>query len=161
MAGAAQGLLVVVFSSAGLVKLASREELIRTLATIPWVRPKARRTIAFAVPVLELATAALLVVWPTAGAVLAMTVLLLFLVVVVLEFIAGRRLQCSCFGGAVAASGGERIIVRDLALVVAALPLFLSPAHATLPQLLTGAGGGLLFLLVEFGTDTVHAAGQS
>jgi hypothetical protein len=161
VAGAAQALLVVVFASAGLVKLGSRDDLVRTLATIPWIRPGARRLLAIALPVLELATAALLAVLPTVGAVLAVTLLALFICVVGLELRAGRRLRCSCFGGAVAPSGAETIVVRDVALAIATLPLLVSPADVTMPQLLTGAGIGFLFLLVEFGADTIRAARPS
>lgn len=158
MAAFVQGFLFVVFLGAALTKLAGRDEFLRTLAAIPWLRLSLARVAAGVVPALELAVAGLIVVLPVVGGAAALVALGVFTAVVGHEIAAGRDLRCGCFGGTNGRSAGRKTVLRNGLLAAAALGAIALP-HSYAPEaLLAGFGLGLLLLLLEVGADTIDAA---
>jgi Methylamine utilisation protein MauE len=150
-----QAFLLVVLASAGAMKLAGHDRFLRTLTALPWLPLPAARVGARAVPLAELGVAAVLGASPRVGAVAAMAALALFTGVILREIGAGRRFRCGCFGGTDSQVVGAVTLARNAALVAAAAGVLALPRSHEPGAILTGLGIGLLFLLVEIGTDTL------
>jgi hypothetical protein len=149
VAAAAQAFLVVVFVAAGVAKLLGRSAFLRTLGTLRWLPPHGARVASVAVPVVELATAALLIVNPAAGALAALGLTALFTGVVVGEMVAGRKAPCGCFGEVSAAPVGPATLVRNLVLAAAAVVLYSQPYESNLGATFAGAGAAVLLIVLE------------
>lgn len=88
--------LAVVFAFAGGAKLADRDATAEGFRALGLGSAERR---AVQVPVLELATAVLLVAAPIGGAIVALALLSAFTVALVRLLHAGSRAPCRCFGG--------------------------------------------------------------
>ena len=157
MSGMAQYFLVIVLVGAAAGKFAAHDQFLRTLVAIPWISLKSARTLSRLVPIIELGTALVLVALPRLGAMLASGILLVFTAVLAIELSAGRTFQCHCFGGRSVEATGPATIVRNLALIAAAIIVVWSADEVLLPAALVGVAAGLLFLTAELATDTLAA----
>lgn len=129
----AQVLLSVLFATAGVGKLADLPGSRRALADFG-VPTRALPLAAFALPLVELATAIALLIPPAtrAGAVAAMALLLAFIVGIARALARGETPDCHCFGQIHSAPAGRGTLVRNLALAVPAVLLLV---HGSGPSL--------------------------
>ena len=149
LGSAAALLLAAVFAWAGAVKLVSPT---RTAAAFRDLGVPVPALLSRAVPVAELATSAVLVVSPRAGATGALVALSLFTAVVLQALRQGRRAGCGCFGAAT--SGDDLSYVepaRNLLLALAAgvalsTPALERPSLAAVVAVTTLATAGALAL---------------
>jgi hypothetical protein len=119
--------LAVVFAWAAAAKVRARPA---TVASFDGLRLPAPRLLATAVPVVEVALAAGLVVVPGPAAFLALALVLAFSVVIGRAVAAGSTVGCACFGG----HADDR--------PVSVLELVRNAGLGALAVLATGAGGG-------------------
>jgi Methylamine utilisation protein MauE len=157
MAPFAQAFLVVVLVAASAAKLAGPDRFLRTLTSLPWLSLPAARALTRLVPVAEIGVAALLVAVPPAGAIAALILLTVFTGVVAVELAAGRRFACGCFGGTESRPAGPVTLLRNVLLLAAAVAIVALPRDAEPGAVLAGAGAGLLFLVLEVGSETLWA----
>ncbi len=161
--------LAAVFAVAALGKLARPATTAESLADFG-VPPRLRRPGAFALPAVELAVAAFLVLGPTArwGAAAALALLLVFSAVVVRSLRRGERPDCNCFGAARPTPVGPRTLLRNAGLgSAAALVLLAGPGASlasidgtTAPAVLAGLGGALLLALAVLGWQLFEQNGR-
>lgn len=124
-------LLAAIFAVAGAAKLLDLAATRRTLAEFGMperVTPAA----AVALPLVELATAALLIpaATGTAGALLGLALLLVFVAVVARSLRRGETPDCNCFGGVHSSPVGPSTLVRNMLLAaVAAAVAFAGPGE--------------------------------
>lgn len=161
MAGFGQAFLVVVLVAASAAKLAGPGRFLRSLTSLPWLSLSAARALTRFVPLAELGVAALLVVVPVAGAIAALVLLTVFTGVLALELAAGRSFSCGCFGGTESRPAGPVTLLRNVVLVAAAVAIVAPPRDAEPGAFLAGAGAGLLFLVLEVGSETLWAVRRS
>lgn len=111
--------LTAVFAVAAVAKLADRASFVATLERF---RVPGRAPVAWAVPLLELAAAGLLLVPASArvGAAAALALLALFTATVAAALRRGDQPDCGCFGAASRAPIGPETLVRNAALAAAA-----------------------------------------
>lgn len=135
---AAALVLAVVFAWAGAAKLAARRATERTFRAFGLPVPKA---LAVAVPLVELALGAGLVIAPAGAAVVALVVLAGFTALLVRAMRAGVEVGCGCFGTASHEPMSWVELVRNGFLAVAALVA--TAADTGLPSLpaVLGVGG--------------------
>lgn len=124
--GSAAGLLLAsLFAWAGAVKLVSPA---RTTASFRALGLPAAHAFARLVPLVELTTAASILIAPRLGGVLALGLLTLFSGVVATALATGRRTGCGCFGATSTddeLSGTE--LIRNAALALGAAAVLLTP----------------------------------
>lgn len=117
--------LAAVFVVAGVAKLVDRRTTARSFAALGLPRPDA---LAVAVPASELLTAVLLLVVPTIGALVALTLLAFFTAFLVRLVRAPGPQPCGCFGAATSHPASWRDVARNGALSALALvALFATP----------------------------------
>ena len=104
----------MVFVVAGIAKLRSPDNTRRALGALGLPRPD---VLGVAVPVVELATALLLVLDPVTGGVSAVALLAAFTTLLVGRLRAGRTEGCGCFGAWSTRTLSWRDVVRNLALM--------------------------------------------
>jgi peroxiredoxin len=110
-----------IFAVAGVLKLSNRGSSIE--ATIAFGVPRALASpIAIGLPLAELAAAALLLPSSTAwfGALLSLTLLLIFLAGIISNLARGRAPPCNCFGQSSSTPIGVHTLVRNLLLALVA-----------------------------------------
>ncbi|WP_152621064.1 MauE/DoxX family redox-associated membrane protein [Bradyrhizobium japonicum] len=114
-------LLAAVFGVAAIAKLADRAHSEKSAIDFGLPRAVARPVSIF-LPLIELATATLLipVAWAWWGAVLALALLLAFTVAIGLNLARGRRPDCHCFGQLHSEPTSWRTVVRNAALAAIA-----------------------------------------
>jgi uncharacterized membrane protein YphA (DoxX/SURF4 family) len=110
--------LAVLFAWAGAAKLVDAAGTRTTMAALGVPAP---RVVALALPVIELAVAAALVVEPAVGAVAAIATLAAFTVFLVGRIRAGVTVPCRCFGAASTAPVGWATVARNGALAAVAV----------------------------------------
>jgi peroxiredoxin/uncharacterized membrane protein YphA (DoxX/SURF4 family) len=172
---AARGVLVLVFALAGGAKLLDRRGSPDALRAFG-VPAAAAVPLSFALPLVELAVAFALLLGATAwiGAVVALTLLLLFVVGIGVSLARGRRPACHCFGQLHVAPASEATLLRNLALAaVAGLVVWSGPAAvgtspmswlsnlSTISVLEALGVIVLLALLVAEGWLSLHLLGQN
>jgi uncharacterized membrane protein YphA (DoxX/SURF4 family) len=149
--------LATVFAWAGVAKL--RQPAV-TAATFRTLRLPAHRVLARAVPVIELALAALLVAAPRLGGPVAMTLLVAFTLLLARRLSQGETVSCGCFGSARQDPIAATDLVRNgllvaLAAVVAAAAV---PAVPDLAALVAGTAaiaiGAVALALVDVRVTT-------
>jgi hypothetical protein len=152
--------LAAVFLAAALGKLARPAATAGTLADFGLPRPL-RRPGAYALPAVELATAALLVPEATArsGAGLALVLLVGFSAAVARLLARGERPACNCFGAVASTPVGPRTLVRNGGLAAAAAVVLAAGPGAALASIgdadtatvaIAAAGVALLAALAGF-----------
>ncbi len=115
---AAALVLALVFAVAAVAKLRDRAATATDFASLGLPRPELWAT---AVPVMELATAAVLVVAPGWGGVVSFALLSAFTTNLALVLRSGRVASCACFGGSSATPVSARHLIRNGVLLVLAL----------------------------------------
>ena len=146
--------LSVVMGVAALAKLSDLERFRRTLLGYLWIPNGAAPFLSRFVPLAEAAVA--VGVWIPAArsfaSLLGLVLLTSFTVLLSVHLARGIDIDCGCFGS----KGKQRVtpfsLVRNLALIAAALAV-LSDAGEGGPlvgPVLTGVGGGALILVVEY-----------
>ena len=115
--------LAATFTVAALAKLSNRDSTAEDFASMGLPGPT---RLAIVVPAVELVTAALLVVAPGGGGVLALALLVGFTTNLILVMRSGRVATCACFGGSSAEPISGRHLVRNagFGLLAAAAALF-------------------------------------
>lgn len=115
--------LAVTFAVAALAKLSNRTQTAEDFDSMGLPAPD---RLALIVPLVELATAAVLVVAPGWGGVLALALLVGFTTNLILVMQSGRIATCACFGGSSAEPISGRHLVRNagLGLLAAMSALF-------------------------------------
>jgi hypothetical protein len=151
---------VIVLVSAGTSKLAQRERFLRALAALPWLPLRVARPASTAIPVVEIALGAALVIAPRPAALAVALVMSIFTLVVARELAFGNAFRCGCFGGAGVRVAGADTLARNAVVIAAAAVVVVEPLTPSMPASLTGAGLGLLLLLYEVGADTIALARQ-
>ncbi|HJL75952.1 MAG TPA: MauE/DoxX family redox-associated membrane protein [Acidimicrobiales bacterium] len=114
MARAAAVLLALVFGAAGIAKLRSPTDIRRALGGLGLPRPD---LFAVALPVVELATALLLLLDPLTGGASAVALLAAFTTLLVGRLRTGHTGGCGCFGAWSTKPLSWRDVVRNLALI--------------------------------------------
>jgi hypothetical protein len=143
----AQAGLALVFIAAGVGKLLDRVGSIRALRAfgvpLRWARPGAR-----VLPVVELATAAALLIQPLAvvGAALALVLLAAFSAGILRALRKGLTPDCHCFGQLHSAPAGHGTVLRNAALAVPASLVAVAGPSDALKGI--GADGAALVTLV-------------
>lgn len=124
LAIALQVLLAAVFATAGAAKLADRPGSQQSLVGFG-VAPEFAPTLSIALPLAEIATAAALVLRPSArwGAVAALVLLLLFIAGISRALRHGTTPDCNCFGQLHSAPAGRGTLIRNAVLAVLAVVL--------------------------------------
>lgn len=158
MAAACQAFLFTALLIAGAVKLADRDRFLHALAGLPWLPLRVARPAARAIPLVELATAFILVIAPRIGASAALGLMAAFTTAVGRELAAGRGFGCGCFGGAGRRPVGADALLRNGLLAAAALALLILPYRFDPAAMLSGVGLGLLLVLYEIGSETLDLA---
>jgi hypothetical protein len=128
-----RGALALLFVVAALHKLRDRDAFRATLDAYALLPAAATAPLARAVPLVELATAILLVAprAATAGAVLAVLLLAVYALAMGVNLLRGRRdLDCGCMGPGARSKVGPELVVRNLFLIAAALVAGFAPVHA-------------------------------
>lgn len=110
--------LAIVFLAAALSKMGRRSAVTESFAAMGLVAPEA---LAVLVPILELATAVLLVLWPLGGAGLALLLLVAFTVVLARLVASGVSVGCACFGSTSNAPVSFVELVRNAGLMMMAI----------------------------------------
>ena len=158
---AAAVLVAAAFAWAGATKLARPEATAQAFRTLnlPAVAPAAR-----ALPLLELAVAAGLVMAPRAGGMAALVLLMLFTVLLVRAIAAGATTGCGCFG----AVADEPVSVLDVArncLLAAGAVAALGAPRLVAPSVpaATLVGGAALsgWLLLSLARASRHTADRA
>ena len=152
--------MVVVLVSAGTSKLTQRDGFLRALAALPWLPLGAARRASTAIPVVEIALGAALVVVPRQAAVATSALLGAFTLVIVRELASGEAFRCGCFGGAGVRVAGIDTVARNALLLAAAGIVAAEAPVDSFAATITGVGLGLLLLLYEVGADTLALARQ-
>ena len=118
----ARVLLAIVFATAAAAKLADRRGVLNTLAAFE-VPATARGGVAVLLPLAELAAASALLVSASArwGAVGAIGLLVVFTAGVGVAMARGRKPDCHCFGRVRTEAVSSRTLVRNGALMAAAV----------------------------------------
>lgn len=111
-------ILAVVFVVAAAAKLRAGAATAADFASLGLPRPELWAT---AVPVVELATAAVLAIAPGWGGVLSFALLSAFTTNLALVLRSGRVASCACFGGASTSQVSARHLVRNGVLLALAL----------------------------------------
>src|SRR5689334_20113958 len=121
-------LLSAVFAAAALAKLGDRRGSERAITDLGLPQATAP-LLAWIVPLVELAVAALLLPAATAwrGGVAALALLAVFTALIGYNLLRGRAPDCHCFGQLTAAPIGRGTLVRNLLLMAAAALLALNP----------------------------------
>lgn len=144
--------LALVFAIAALGKLADLTGFRRTVAEFG-VSPALTRVGAIAVPVIELAVAALLVPTATAriGACAALLLLLAFCVAIGRVLRRGEQPDCNCLGRAHSSPVSGATLARTAALAVVAGLVVAGGAGSGLGEALAGLDGSPLAILLVLG----------
>lgn len=124
MAWVAPVALAVVFAWAGGAKLADRAGTAAGFAELHLPHPA---TLASVVPVVEVATAVLLIAGPRIGALVAGTLLLAFTVLLAHVVRAGSTVSCRCFGGVSVRPVSWRDVARNLMLLALVVVVLVAP----------------------------------
>lgn len=146
--------LSLVMGTAALAKFSDLDRFYRTLLGYLWIPNSSALLMSRAVPAAEAAVA--IGVWvPPArvgASVVGLVLLATFTVLLSVHLVRGVDIDCGCFG----AKGKQRVtpfsLLRNLALIAAALGV-MSDAGEPGPLIgpvLTGIGGGALILVVEY-----------
>jgi uncharacterized membrane protein YphA (DoxX/SURF4 family) len=119
--------LAAMFVVAGVAKLRDPQGAQATVGGVG-VPASWRASIAFALSVVELATAALLVLpgLDLVGGVIAVALLATFLVALGVQYARGVSVPCACFGQIVVTPAGIPTLVRNAVLLVAAVLVILA-----------------------------------
>ncbi len=110
--------LAVVFLIAALAKLRAPEPTTADFRSLGLPRPDAMARI---IPLVELATAATLLVAPGWGGVIAFVILAAFTATLAVVIRSGRVVSCACFGGTSSEPISVRHLLRNAALLIMAL----------------------------------------
>lgn len=110
--------LALVFMWAAAAKLRDQANTVADFASLGLPRP---RVLAKVVPVLEIAVAILLAIWPGWGGVAAFTLLVVFTTVLVAVIRSGATAACACFGGTSSHPVGMRHLIRNAGLLCLAI----------------------------------------
>jgi uncharacterized membrane protein YphA (DoxX/SURF4 family) len=116
---AAQTVVALVFLAAGLAKLAApRGQVATSVRQYGIDSPRAARTVAFALPVVEcgLGVALLLGAWPIFVSLASVALLAVFTTFSVRAIRQGQRFQCNCFGSFRATPIGYGLVLRNIGL---------------------------------------------
>jgi uncharacterized membrane protein YphA (DoxX/SURF4 family)/peroxiredoxin len=141
--------LVAVFVVAGIAKLAdmagSRDALEGFAVPRTFVAP-----VAVALPLLELTTAVLLVVAPTAqaGAAVAVAMLIMFIGGIVAALRRGTAPDCHCFGQLHSKPAGRETVARNAALAAAAVLILAAGPGPGIPSWLSHSRGVVVALVL-------------
>jgi hypothetical protein len=157
--------LSIVMGTAALAKLTDLEAFRRTLLGYLWIPKSSTSFLSRAIPLLEAGVA--VGVWipiaRDAAALLGVVLLSAFTVLLIAHLMKGVHIDCGCFGS----RGKQRVtpfsVVRNLALIAAALAVLVD-AGASGPLLgpvLTGIGAAALILVVDYSMAALSAAGLS
>lgn len=116
---AASLVLGVTFFLAGLAKVRDRRSLSADVEAFTGLSPRFARSVAFLLPVLELALGAMLLsgVVPVLTFGLSVTVLAVFTGAVLRNVMKGRRVSCACFGSGRYRTVGADTIIRNVSLL--------------------------------------------
>jgi peroxiredoxin/uncharacterized membrane protein YphA (DoxX/SURF4 family) len=148
--------LAVVFAAAGAAKL-SRPAVSRETA-VQFGLPRRLAFVAIAIPVAELAVAALLLpsrpAW--AGGIAALTLLAVFTAAVAAQLARGRRPACNCFGTVHAKPIGPMTLARNTGLLGCAAAVVAGGRASAGPSAIAWAGDPMLAAVV--GLSLVAAA---
>lgn len=143
-------MLAAVFATAGVVKLRSPQQTARSFADLglPGRRALAR-PLAVGVPLVELAIAAVLVVRPGIGGMIAAVTMVAFTVVVLAVLRSGRSVTCGCLGALDDGPVSTTTVARNLVLVAMAVTAAVTvgsagPVRPTAPAALTAVSLMLL-----------------
>lgn len=120
--------LAAVFVRAGVAKLSRRAE---TEAGLRAMRVPAARPLALGVPLVELATAVLLIAAPRAGGIASLVLLVIFTGVLVRAIASGVTAPCNCFGAARAEPVSIKDVVRNIVLAGLAVAAAVAAAPPT------------------------------
>lgn len=142
-------LLAVAFVRAAAAKLARPDRTAAGFAALGLPRPG---FLARAVPLLELAVAALLGALPRLGGVAAFTLLAAFTVVLARAVKAGVTTGCTCFGAVSTEPVSRRDLLRNGLLAAAAVAAWDAPG----PTVPSPAAAGLFALSLLAGTALLH-----
>ena len=134
LATAARAVVGGVFVVAGALKIPDPAAAVRAVRAYQLLPESLVAPVAFGLPVLEIAVglALLLGVFVRAAAIASAVLLIVFLVGVGSAWARGLQIDCGCFGNGGQVAAGETAypseVLRDLALLVAALALAWRPA---------------------------------
>lgn len=166
---AARILLAATFALAGVAKILDREGTQRSLGDFG-APPRLRPAAALALPLAELAAAALLVPSGTAriGALLGLALLAAFVAVVARALARGESPDCNCFGGLRPTRVGRLTLLRNLGLAALAAALAVAGPGESLGSLdggtvlaVAGTLAGVLLLgLTWFGWQLFQQNGR-
>ena len=148
------GALTLVLGIAGVAKLRAPERFRRALDSYGVIPSAAVGPLVYAVPALELTTAALQ--WFSRlqpGVSIAITSMFVaFTMLLLRSLLSGREADCGCFGSAAPERVSWFSIARNVALIAVTLAGLLGaggPSGAGLPAALSGVGTGLLIVVLD------------
>lgn len=161
--------LAVLLASASLHKLVHRAEFRRSLTAYELVPDQMVPVLALGLPMLELASAAMLLIdpWRVLGGVLGAAMFAVYALAMSINLLRGRRdLACGCGWGVSSAEAEPRVsfglVARNLVLI--ALALMLASVQADRPangiDLLNGAFSGVVLVLLWATVDRLLANGK-
>lgn len=115
----ARAVLAIVFAAAALAKVTDRPGTVRATRGLG-IAARAAGTVATVLPILEAASAALILLPVTSriGAAMALVQLAAFTTAIAVSLRAGRRPPCHCFGSRSARPIGPDSLVRNAALML-------------------------------------------
>lgn len=141
----------------GGAKLVEGDRFRDVLSQLAWI-PSARVPLLVrAVPLVELAIAALVILRPTLGMLVAAGALIVFSSVAGVELRAGRRFDCGCFGATRAPLGARWTLSRNVMLLAAAGVALLTSVEPGIAPALTGVGLAVVLIAVEWAAATWQA----
>jgi methylamine utilization protein MauE len=143
--------IAFVLALAAVAKLAEAGEFRDTLARTQLVPQPLVEPLATAIPVLELAAAAALILSPVVGAAVAIALLASFSVAAEVVHRRGKVVRCNCFAGVAGGKLGRETTVRNLLLIALTIGVIARPPDltaASVPLGLTGVALAAMALLV-------------